>query len=326
MSGRWAYDIPFAVQWVWPIPLFIGVLLCPESPWWLVRKGRIEDAERSIKRLTNGIDAKQTIAMMLHTTQEEEQLGGSSYWDCFKGTNLRRTEIAFLAWGIQTFAGLPMQSYNTYFIEQAGLSDTDSFGLSVGYYSIGFVGTALSWFLITWLGRRTIFLGGLILMGTTYFIIGFISLAPASNTATIWAQSVLLVFWVFLYDISTGPVAWCVASEVSATQLRTKTIAIGRSLSYVTTIIFNVATPYMLNPTEGDWKGKTGFFFGGTCFLSLIWTFFRLPELKGRTYEELNILFWKKVPARKFARTPVDPYEEEQYVGPALHGILAKED
>ena len=324
MSGRWAYDIPFAIQWVWPVPLFIGVLLCPESPWWLLRKGRIEDAERSLKRLTIGIDTKPVIAMMLRTTQEEKEVNDASYWDCFKDTNLYRTEIAFFVWGIQTFSGLPMQSYNTYFFEQAGLANSSAFGLSIGYYSIGFVGTALSWFLITWLGRRTIFLTGLTLMATTFFIIGFVSLSPASNTAAIWAQSVLLVFWVFVYDISVGPVAWCVASEVSATRLRTKTIAVGRSLSYVTVIIFNVATPYMLNPTEGDWKGKTGFFFGSTCLLSLIWAYFRLPELKGRTYEEMNILFWKKVPARKFATTHINPYEEEQYIDRTVCNVLNK--
>jgi SP family general alpha glucoside:H+ symporter-like MFS transporter len=39
-----------------------------------------------------------------------------------------------------------------------------------------------------------------------------------------------------------------------------------------------------------------------------IWAFFRLPEPKGRTYAELDILFATKTPARKFASTHVDPY------------------
>lgn len=326
MSGRWAYDIPFSLEWIWPVVLFVGILLCPESPWWLLRRGRIEDAERSLKRLTNGAGTEETIAMMLRTTEEERLVGGSSYSDCLQGTNLRRTEIAFCAWGIQTFSGLPLQNYNTYFFEQAGLSNTKAFGLSIGYYAIGFMGTALSWLLITWLGRRTIFLAGLVVMCGTLLTIGFVALAPASDTAAVWAQSILLVFWVFTYDISVGPVAWSIASEVSETQVRAKTIAIGRSAFYIWSIIFSVATPYMLNPTEGGWKGKTAFFYAGTCLLALIWTYFRLPELKGRTYEELNILFWKKVPARKFASTPVDPYEEEQYVDPTVHEMLSKEN
>lgn len=326
MSGRWAYDIPFAVQWIWPVLLFVGIIFCPESPWWLIRKGRVEDAERSLKRLTNSLDTEQTVAMMLRTTQEENEIGGASYWDCFKGTNLRRTEIAFCAWSIQVFSGLPLQGYNTYFFEQAGLSDNVSFSFSIGTFGMGLAGTALSWFLITWFGRRTIFLGGLVLMCLLLLGIGFASLAPASDKSAIWAQPVLLLIWVFTYDITVGPVAWTVASEVSATRVRAKTIAIGRTGSYIVTIIFGVATPYMLNPTAGDWKGKSAFFYGGTCALSLIWAFFRLPELKGRTYEEMNILFWEKVPARKFAKTHVDPYDEEQYVNPTVQKLVRGEE
>jgi SP family general alpha glucoside:H+ symporter-like MFS transporter len=48
---------------------------------------------------------------------------------------------------------------------------------------------------------------------------------------------------------------------------------------------------------------------GGTALLTFIWAYFRLPETKGRTYEELDILFAKKVSARKFASEKVDAYE-----------------
>ncbi len=65
----------------------------------------------------------------------------------------------------------------------------------------------------------------------------------------------------------------------------------------------------MLNPTAGNWKGKTGFFWGGICFFCALWTYFRLPECKGRTYEELDILFNKRVSARNFKKYQVDAYE-----------------
>lgn len=64
----------------------------------------------------------------------------------------------------------------------------------------------------------------------------------------------------------------------------------------------------MVNPTAWDWKGKTGFFWSGTAALVFVWAFFRLPEIKGRTYEELDILFEERVSARKFASAHVDPY------------------
>lgn len=64
---------------MWPVPLLIGVLLAPESPWWLVRRGRTEDAKKSLLRLTSldreiDFDADETIAMMVHTTALEQKV------------------------------------------------------------------------------------------------------------------------------------------------------------------------------------------------------------------------------------------------------------
>ncbi len=64
---------------MWPVPLLIGVLLAPESPWWLVRKGRNVDAKKALLRLTSlnketDFDADETISMMVHTTALEEKV------------------------------------------------------------------------------------------------------------------------------------------------------------------------------------------------------------------------------------------------------------
>ena len=70
---QWAYKIPFAIQWIWPVPLLVGAFLMPESPWWLVRHGDHNEAQRSLERLTSnryqGFDAKKTISMMEHTSE-----------------------------------------------------------------------------------------------------------------------------------------------------------------------------------------------------------------------------------------------------------------
>jgi len=71
-------------------------------------------------------------------------------------------------------------------------------------------------------------------------------------------------------------------------------------------VVSNIITPYMLNPSAWDWGAKAGCFYGGTCILSPVYTYFCIPELSGRTYAELGILFQRKVPARHFNNTPVD--------------------
>ena len=134
---EWSYRIPFALQWMWPVPMLIALWFSPESPWWLVRKDRREDAEASLKRLVTAAEEKvsirDTITMIVHTIQTERDMNiGSSYKECFQGTNLRRTEIAMISWGCQILPGWAIQNYTTYFFTLAGLSPNDSFKLSLG--------------------------------------------------------------------------------------------------------------------------------------------------------------------------------------------------
>ena len=68
LDGQWSYRIPFAVQWAWIVPLFLIATFAPDSPWFLVRQGRLEEAERAVKRLgrkTESRDPAQVVAMMV---------------------------------------------------------------------------------------------------------------------------------------------------------------------------------------------------------------------------------------------------------------------
>jgi MFS transporter, SP family, general alpha glucoside:H+ symporter len=66
----------------------------------------------------------------------------------------------------------------------------------------------------------------------------------------------------------------------------------------------------MMNPTEWNWKGKTAFFWGTTSLITTIWAWFRLTETKDRTFEELDILFMRKVKARNFHKTEISADED----------------
>lgn len=320
-TDKWGYKIPFAIQWIWPVPLIIGIALAPESPWWLVRKERHEDARKALQRLTSSdhgasFNADETVAMMRSTNEMEKHLSsGVSYWDCLKGIDLKRTEIVCMTWAIQTLSGNSLIGYSTYFYEQAGLPTSESFTMSIVLYVIGAIGTLTSWGLMTKMGRRTLYLYGQAGMAVILFVIGILGLISPNNSAAQWAIGSLLLVYTFMYDATVGPVCYSLVSELPSTRLRQKTVVLARNVYNVVSIVTNILTPRMLNPTAWDWRAKAGFFWAGSCIICFVWTYFRLPEPKGRTYAELDLLFEQEVPARKFKTTVVDPFAAD-----AQHG------
>lgn len=312
-ASKWSYRIPFAVQWVWPLPLFIACLLAPESPWYLVRKGRMEEAERSIQRLTSKsyTKTKESLAMMVHTVNYEEQIRtGTSYMDCFRGSNLHRTEICCLAFTGQVFNGINMMNPGTYFWEQAGLSASNSYKVSVAATAIGLLATFIGSILIAYYGRRSLYLVGMVTMTLVNLLIGILASVKKSS-GTQWAQVALTIIWVAVYDVSVGPAAYATSSEVSAVNLRVQSIALAKVAHQLYDIIAAVLEPYMINPTAWDWAGKTAYFWAGTSLLVTVWAYFRYPETFKRSYEELDILFSNRVSARKFKNYVVDAYDND---------------
>jgi SP family general alpha glucoside:H+ symporter-like MFS transporter len=305
-------SIPFAVQWVWPIPIGLGVLFAPESPWWLVRKGRNEDAKKALLALTSRnhptFNADETVAMMVYTNEIEKQNEvGTSYWDCFKGVDLRRSEISCVTWAIQNLSGSAFMGFSTYFFQQARLATTASFDLAMAQYSLGAIGTIGSWFLMMWCGRRTLYLAGLTTQFTILMVIGFLALAPASNSGASWAIGSMMLVYTFVYDLS-GACLLRPGSGNSREPASHQGCRPGPKHLQFIGLVNNVIIPYMLNPQAWNWKGKSGFFWAGLCFCCAVWTYFRLPEPNRRTYSELDILFEKKVSARNFKKTVVDPF------------------
>jgi len=84
---------------MWGVPILIGTLFAPESPWWLVRRERVDDAKHSLGRLlTKGGTSGQKdeiIALMQHTDALEKELSvGTTWWDLVKlPADRYRTEI-----------------------------------------------------------------------------------------------------------------------------------------------------------------------------------------------------------------------------------------
>ena len=77
MTTNWAWRIPYMTQWIWPVPLMILTYFAPESPWWLVRHGKLEEAEESVRRLGSSASkerSRDTVANMVSSSTAKRLL------------------------------------------------------------------------------------------------------------------------------------------------------------------------------------------------------------------------------------------------------------
>ncbi|CAL5871725.1 uncharacterized protein PFLUO_LOCUS5978 [Penicillium psychrofluorescens] len=314
-TDQWSYRIPFALQWLWPAFLIPLMFFAPESPWYLVRKGRFAEAELSLTRLqrkTANINVKDTLATIIHTDNLERELtAGTSYWDCFRGPEAWRTEIACVAFVGQVTSGMGFAYNSTYFFQQVGLTTRQTYLLNTGCTAMALTGTLVSWFaVLPYFGRRQIYLVGMSTLTIILFIIGILNVWTTKEHVAM-AQAVLCLIWTFFFQMSIGQLGWALPAEVGSTRLRQKTVCLARNAYYVANVIQGVLQPYLMNPADWNVKGYAGFVWGATAFVTLVWAFFRLPETKGRTFEELDWLFAQKTPTRKFRTTEVNIFDRE---------------
>ncbi|QPG74610.1 hypothetical protein FOA43_001942 [Brettanomyces nanus] len=317
MNKESGWKLPFGLMWIWPLPLAIGIYLAPESPWWLVKRGRLADAGKSVKRLLSGmteekkdIVADLMVKKMKMTSEKEKEIEKlSTYLECFKKRNFRRTRIACITFVIQCAGGSTLVGYSTYFYEKAGVSSSWSFNFTIIQDCLGFIGNIISWFMSPKVGRATMFIGGVgihIILMLVIGIIGFVGHGSGSG----YAVGVLLMVFDFVYYVTVGPVTYCIVPEIPSVKLRNKTVVLARNCYNVVGIVNGVLTPYMLN--QWSWGARTGIYWAAFDVIWFVWSIFELPETKDRTFAEIDELFEEGVPSRKFRYTVVDPFENKK--------------
>ncbi|ELQ44844.1 maltose permease MAL31 [Pyricularia oryzae Y34] len=325
-DDEWGYRIPFALQWFWPAWLIPLLYFAPESPWHLVRRGRLEEAERSLERLQDAdapLSTKETLAYIVCTNNLEQKMSvGTGYLDCLRGFELRRTEIAAVSFGGQVLCGTALAYNATYFYEQIGLPASRIYTLNVAGYGLALAGAFCSWlFLLPHVGRRTIYLWG---SGVMCFLLYLIAVLTSwkSHQAVAESQAYLTMVWKFVFQLSAGQLGWAIPAEIGSTRLRQKTVVLARNAYYLIHVVANILQPYFMNPTAWNVGARTGFLWGSTALLFFAWAFWRLPETKDRTYEELDVLFANRTPARKFRSTKVDVFGQDAHELKASHKDL----
>lgn len=315
MPGRKSYQIPLAVMYVVPVFISVFISFLPETPRFLISKGKYGKAADSIRR-TRGIAdifrLEAEVTDIKNTWLEEQEMRkGTSIKDMFQGTDLRRTVISIGVTVCQSATGITfIAGYSVYFYVQAQIGSPFAW-VMVGI-AIGMVGNAMAFPAMRYLSRRSLLMTFSFFSSLLMFAMAIVYTKSAVGNATAGKALVACsILFTWTYDVGQGPVMWAVATETPSQRLRSQTVGISSGINFVFGWLVAFCTPYFINPTELNWGPKYGYIWGASNLVIIPFVFFFVPETKGRSLEQLDEMFAKRVPTLKFKgfvteRVPID--------------------
>ncbi|KAK9344088.1 general substrate transporter [Lipomyces starkeyi] len=302
-----SFRVPWAIQTVPAVVLFVGLFWFPRSPRWLASKDRWDEALRVLAFLRSANNDVNDPLVLAEYKEIEDQISqereeeSNSYRELFSRKIRKRVllSMAVQMWSQLTGMNV-MMYYIVYILESAGIAN--SMLASSIQYVINMVMTIPS---ILWTdkwGRRPALLIGAIVMGFWLFLIGgllmhygepnpvlnqpytWIVVGHPSATRAILASAYLAVA---TFALSWGPVSWMYPPEIVPLRVRAKSVALATASNWASNFALGFAVPPLLRSIQ--WR--LFFIFGSFNMAAFIHVWFAAPETKQRTLEELDEVF-----------------------------------
>ncbi|KAK8861192.1 hypothetical protein IAR55_002011 [Kwoniella newhampshirensis] len=294
--GRLAWRLQLGSAFIPAVPLLIGVYFCPESPRWLMRKGRYQAAYKSLLRLRNSPLQAARDLYYVHRQLEEEYaaVGHSNYLtrftQLFTIPRVRRATLAsFVVMLAQQMCGINIIAfYSSSVFSDAGYSTLSSLLASWGFGLLNFVFAIPAVFTIDTFGRRNLLLATFPNMAWTLLVTGLCFLIPSDNAARIPLIAVFVYLFAIFYSVGEGPVPFAYSAEVFP--ITHREVGMGWA---VATCLFWASVLSLTFPRMVGAMGHTGAFcfYAGLNMIAFVMIFFLLPETKQLTLEELDYVF-----------------------------------
>lgn len=195
------------------------------------------------------------------------------------------------------------------------MADNTAFALGLITSALQLIMVMLSWILTTYLGRRTIYVYGQFINCAFLIALGIAAsvkvTSEATKNATSNAQASLGLLVSVLFCLGPAPASWVIIGETSSVRLRPLTTGVGRGAYYLVNIPCIFLASYMLNTDKWNLGGKSGYVWAATALICSVMSWIWIPEMKHRSFREIDILFQRHVPARKWKNTVVDINDDE---------------
>ena len=302
LTDRACWLIPTGVQFIIPLLMLIGLLFMPESPRWLLAKGRKERALTSLVKLRRRGIPQEDIEKELELLSLSDATHGKGKWiELFQGVNRRRTIIAVGAmFGAQITGQSFVGQYGVVFYQSQNITKPSPFLLGLIQNLGGLVAIFLESVFVDSFGRRPLFLFGSLAMGFWMYMVAGFGVLPNPSTVEKNVMVASLQMFNISNLVSWAPLNYITMGETPTGRLREKTATLASSISVIGTFLVSFTLPYLLSAPYANLGAKVGWIYGSICVASFFFALFVIPEQKNRSLEELDELYECRVSTWKF--------------------------
>lgn len=278
-NWRWM----FASQTAPSLLFFLMLLLVPETPRWLIMKGRTQDAANVLKKITPDAPVDKELAEIQQSFHQQQQI---TLKVLMSKTYRPVLFIGILIAVFQQVTGInSIIYYAPVIFKETGINSSSSLlqTIIIGVVNVIFTFVAIG--LVDKIGRRKLLLTGSVLMGISLTVVG---LCFHYKFFDHYIVLVFMLLYVASFSATMGAVVWVYISEIFPNLVRSLALSIATLSLWLADFAVTLTFPIMAKQLG---VSATMFCYAVFCVIAFIYMFFKVRETKGKSLEEIETLF-----------------------------------
>ncbi|XP_057953901.1 probable plastidic glucose transporter 1 isoform X3 [Malania oleifera] len=276
------------ILYIASVPAFIvafGMQFAVESPRWLYKVGRLNDARTTIQNLWGSSEVDKVVEEFQSVIRKNGSDLDSKWLELLEEPHLRVAFIGGALFVLQQFAGINGVLYfSSLTFKDEGIT-SGPFASFLGGIT-NFAGSISALYLVDKQGRQRLLIGSYLGMAVSMFLVVY-GISSAVDEQLGHNLSILgTVMYIFTFALGAGPVTGLIISELSSNRTRGKIMGFSLSVHWVCNFVVGL---FFLELVEKFGVASVYASFGGISILSAIFAYYFLVETKGRSLEEIEI-------------------------------------